>query len=232
MELINRLQHFTPLDGFAIGFLWLCWALIGWRIEHPAKSRPSTSRLMAQYRRDWMTQMVTREPRIFDASILDTLRQGITFYASACLITLGGGIALLGNTERLLGVAADLTLMPVPAIIWEVKILTVLLIITSAMLKFIWAHRLFGYCAVIMASVPNNIEDASTMPRARQAAEINITATRAFNRGLRSLYFALAAMTWLLGPEALLIATLVTVFVTWRREFASLSRRILLGELP
>jgi uncharacterized membrane protein len=28
--------------------------------------------------------------------------------------------------------------------------------LANALLKFIWAHRLFGYCSILMAAVPND----------------------------------------------------------------------------
>ena len=62
--------------------------------------------------------------RIFDATILGSLREGTSFFASACLIALGGGLALIGNTERLLGVAEDFPL-DTPVVIWEAKILLI-----------------------------------------------------------------------------------------------------------
>ncbi len=182
---------------------------------------------MADYRRMWMVQMITRQPRIFDAAVLDSLRQGTAFFGSACLIAIGGGLAVLANTERLRGVAQDLTLTA-PAIIWEVKILLALILITNAFLKFIWSNRLFGYCGVVMASVPNEIEALETLPRARKAGELNIAAARAFNRGLRGVYFALGALGWLLGPVGLIVTTCVTVFILLRREFASASRLVLM----
>ncbi len=52
---------------------------------------------MKEYRRDWMRQFVTRQPRIFDATMIDSLRQGTAFFASACMIAIGGGVALIGN---------------------------------------------------------------------------------------------------------------------------------------
>ena len=137
---------------------------------------------------------------------------------------------MIGNTERLLGIAQDLTLNTAPAIVWEVKILAVLLLVTNAFLKFVWSHRLFGYCAVLMAAVPNDASDPRAIERADQAADLNITAARSFNRGMRSLYFALGGLPWLLGAVPLIIATLATVLVLWRREFASESRRALMGQ--
>ncbi|UWQ13626.1 DUF599 domain-containing protein [Aliiroseovarius sp. M344] len=228
MSLTERLSLFSLLDGVAVCLIILGWAMIGWLIENASSAKPAVSGIVAQYRRDWMEQFVTREPRIFDSAILSTLRQGASFFASASMIAIGGGMALLGNTERLRGVAQDLTLSSAPELVWEVKILLVVLFLANAFLKFVWSHRLFGYCAVVMASVPNDPSDPTALPRARKAGEINITAARSFNRGLRSVYFALGSLAWLLGPVSLIVATFLTVSVLWRREFASHSRTVLL----
>lgn len=228
MELLARLQYFSSLDIAALCLLGAAWMIIGWLIDNPPAGRPSVSVLMGDYRREWMVQFVTREPRILDANILGNLRQGTTFFASASMIAIGGALALIGNTEQLLGLAQDLSLENAPAIVWEVKILVVILFLANAFLKFVWSHRLFGYCAVVMASVANDPEDPRALPRAAKAGEINITGARSFNRGLRSVYFALGAMAWLLGPGPLIAATVLTVLVLWRREFASHSRAVLL----
>lgn len=228
MTLPDRLMLFSTLDLVAVGLIFGLWQLIGWRVEHASAKKPSTSQLMADYRRLWMQQMVTREARIFDAQILATLRQGTAFFASTCVIAIGGTLALIGNAERLAGVAEDITLSQQPQIVWELKLIVLVIFLTNGFLKFVWANRLFGYCSVLMAAVPNDPEDPVARSRASQAAEINVTAARSFNRGLRALYFALAAVAWLAGPHALIAATLITVFVIWRREFASQSRKILL----
>ncbi|MFV2051849.1 DUF599 domain-containing protein [Aliiroseovarius sp. YM-037] len=228
MEILDRLQHFGFTDAAALAILVVGWAVIGWIIENPSAHKPSVTALMARYRREWFVQFVTRDPRIFDSNILATMREGTTFFASACMISIGGGLALLGNTERLLGVARDLTLETGPAVVWEIKLIVILLFVANAFLKFVWAHRLFGYCAVVMASVPNDVAHPGAQSRAQQAAELNITASRSFTRGMRSIYFALAALAWLLGAAPLVGAVLLTLVVIWRREFASQSRTVLL----
>ena len=215
-------------DGIALAVLLLTWLGTGWLVENPPKSLPSVTVLMAAYRRDWLRQFVTRSPRIFDANIIDSLRQSTAFFASASMIAIGGGVALIGNVTTLEGLAQDLTL-EADGVRVELKIILVLLFLANALLKFVWAHRLFGYCAILMAAVPNDASDPLAYPRAAQAAEINITAAKSFNRGLQSIYFALAAITWLLGPWALLAATAVTCVVLLRREFASLSRVVMLS---
>jgi uncharacterized membrane protein len=229
MTWLDRINLFAPLDFGAMGLLLAGWMLIGWRIEHPSAKHPSTSQIMAGFRREWMMQMITRDPRIFDAQIVSNLRQGTAFFASTAMIAIGGTLAVIGNTERLSGLANDLTLMETPVFVWEVKLVVLALFLTNAFLKFVWANRLFGYAAVLMSAVPNDPSDPACLPRARQAGEINVTAARSFNRGLRSVYFGLTVTAWLAGPIPLVVATVFTLGVIWRREFASHSRSILLG---
>lgn len=219
---------FTAWDAAALGLLLLAWAGSTWIIENPPRGRPSTSSLMADYRRAWMEVFVQRDPRIFDSQIVASLRQGTAFFASASMIAIGGGFALLGNAERLRGVAEDLGTGPSPVAVFEIKLMILLLFATNAFLKFVWSHRLFGYASVLMAAVPNDPEDPRTLPRARKAGEINVAGGRAYNRGLRSVYFGIGSAAWLVGAWALMAATLITLAVILRREFTSHSREILL----
>ena len=221
----------TATDLVALALLLVAWFGTGRLIEKPPASRPSVSMLMRRYRRDWMVQFVHREPRIFDGNILSSLREGTSFYASACMIAIGGGLALIGNTDPLAGIARDLEATEVPSLVWKVKILLVLGFLANAFLKFVWSHRLFGYCAIMMAAVPNDPDAPDAMPRASAAAQVNIHAARNFNIGLRAVYFALAAMGWLAGPIGLVVGTVLVTALTLRREFASGSRRAILRDL-
>lgn len=229
---LNFLGAFELRDVIALACLLSAWIWIGWRIEHPSPARPSVSKLMAAYRRLWMYEMVTREPRIFDAQVVASMRQGASFFASATMIALGGGLALLGNTDALDALSGDLRLGNAPAIVWEAKIFVLVIMLVNSFLKYVWSHRLFGYCSVMMAAVPNDPHSPLVYARADQAAELSITAARSFNRGLRATYFALACTAWLLGAAALLVATAITVGVLWRREFSSRSRKVLLQDTP
>lgn len=232
MDWLDRLSLFTTLDAVGLGLLILSWVGCSLVVENAPKSYPSTSQIMAEFRREWMRQFVRRDPRIFDSQIISSLRQGTAFFASASMIAIGGGFALLGNAERLRGVAQDLTLESDPIFLLEVKLLVLLLFAANAFLKFVWSHRLFGYCSVIMAAVPNDPEDPQALPMALQAGELNITAARGYNRGLRAVYFGIASSAWLLGAGPLILATLVTLLVILRREFASQSRHVLIHGAP
>ncbi|MBC7146435.1 MAG: DUF599 domain-containing protein [Thioclava marina] len=221
-----------PLDLAALALLVVSWMVIGWMTEHSSPSRPSMGKLMAGYRREWMRQLVTRQPRIFDSAMVDGLRQSTTFFASTSLLAIGAGLALIANPQPLANIASDFALDRGPDLLWEARILTAVLFGANAFLKFVWSHRLFSYAAIAMAAVPNDPQDPLAYPRAAQAAQININAAKSFNRGLRSVYFALATLAWLLGPYALIGAVVFTTGMLWRREFASDSRQALLENRP
>ncbi len=198
-------------------------------IERSGPRRPSVSRLMDGYRRAWLEEMARREVRIMDAQLLTTLRSGAAFFASTCLIAIGGVAALIGQAEQVVAVARDLgaegaTRAPV----WEAKLLVILLLLVNAFLKFVWSHRLFGYLAVLMGAMPA-AESAGLGPAIERADQTHRAAARSFNRGLRAIYFAVATLAWFLGPLAWIAATLLTTAMLVRREFLSRSRRALMG---
>ena len=233
MDLLLSLPASLSLpDLAALVLLFAIWFGIGWFTERPPAGKPSVSVLMMRFRREWMLHFITRDPRIFDGNILASLREGTAFFASACMIATGGILALIGNTDQLRGLAEELALEGAGGILWELKLLVTMFFVVNAFLKFVWAHRLFGYCAIMMAAVPNYPGDPMTRDRAMQAADLNITAARSFNAGLRSVYFALGSLTWLAGSWALMLGTAVVLFVTWRREFASTSRQVIMRSLP
>ncbi len=232
MDMTLRLSALSPLDFAAAGLLLAVWLVLGWVIDHPHKKHPSVTILMAERRRAWMREMAKRDVRIFDSQILASLRQGTSFFASTNILAIGGVLALMGNTDPLTGIATEVTQVATPAVIWQLKLGFVVFFLVNAFLKFVWANRVFGYCAVLMAAVPNDPSDPDALPQAMQAGELNVRAAINFNRGLRAMYFALGALLWLVGPIALVVGTGIVGWVVWSREFASLPRTILLKGAP
>jgi uncharacterized membrane protein len=232
MQMIEHLALLTYWDAAAAVFLGVAYISLGWLIEHPPKNRPSVTKMMSENRREWLRVFITREPRIFDSQIMGSLRQGTAFFASTCIFAIGGVFALIANTDPLRGVASEISTEDIPIVVWQVKLGLVALMLTNGFLKFVWANRIFGYCSVMMAAVPNDPNDAEALPRSMQAAELNIRAAMNFNRGLRSMYFALGGLAWLAGAFAFFAATAAVVWLIWSREFASIPRDILLGKYP
>ncbi len=228
--LVDRLpQLFTALDLAALAVFAAASVAMTLLIEQSSDARPSVSRLMDRARRDWIEEIARREIRIMDAQLLTTLRSGAAFFASTCLIAIGGVAALIGQAERLLGLVRDLGAEASAATqpVWEAKLLLILLMLVNAFLKFVWSHRLFAYCAVLMGAMPPP-GGAGMEAAIARAAELHRAAARSFNRGLRALYFALALLAWFLGPVPLMVASLATASMLYRREFLSRSRRALM----
>ena len=223
------LATLTTADLAAVALLVLVWGAMGWLIEHPPRSYPTVTVLMAEMRREWMREFVRRDNRIFDAQIISSLRQGTAFFASTSILAVGGVLALIGNVQPLTGIAAEVGAER-PALLWQLRLLPAALLLTHAFLKFVWANRVFGYASVTMGAVPSEPGHPRAMPRAMRAAELIVRAALNFNRGLRSMYFALASLAWLAGPVPLMAATLLVAGFLVRREFTSVPRDILEAE--
>jgi uncharacterized membrane protein len=232
MDFMIEFGSLSRLDGVAVVVLVVVWLGLSWWIEHPTAKHPSVTVVMSEYRREWMRVMVDRDTRIFDAQVMASLRQGTSFFASTCLLAVGGVLALIGNVDPLRGVAEDIAMVQSPTVIWQIKLGLVLLLLSNGFLKFVWANRVFGYCSVMMAAVPNDPKDLMAQPMAAKAAELNVRAAMNFNRGLRSMYFALGALAWLAGPVPLMVAVALTAWVVWSREFASVPRAIIMDKMP
>ncbi|MGM0585194.1 MAG: DUF599 domain-containing protein [Pseudomonadota bacterium] len=226
-DLLPRFLSWWDLGALAL-FL-AAWTGMTWLIERPGARTPSVHEIMARHRMRWMEAMLRREVRIMDATLLNGLRTAAAFFASGVMLAIGGVVALMGQAERMVGVARDvLRGLEISEAGWEAKLLILALVLAAAFMKFVWAHRLFGYCAVLMGAVDGVEETPENKATARKAGLINVTAARSFNRGLRTTYFALALLAWFLGPLALVLATALTAATLYRREFRSASRAALL----
>lgn len=220
------LANLTGYDALAAVFLLFCWLATGWWVEdRPAQKSAST--LMMTYRMGWMREMARRDPRILDGNLLGGLQNSASFFASASLLGLGGLLAMLGQVQNLDDVAHALPLSSetTPDGL-RLRLAAPLFFIAYAFFKFAWAQRLFGYCSVLIGATPewDETREAEIMIAADRAGVINGLAARSFNRGLRSMYFTLGSLAWLLGPLTLVLATSAVALMINRREFHSDSR--------
>ncbi|MEM7546287.1 MAG: DUF599 family protein [Pseudomonadota bacterium] len=225
------LGQLTLWDALALGYTALAFWGIGWSVKHHPRGWLSTAEMVSAYRRLWMRRAARRDVRVTDITLLGLLRNGTSFLASMTMFAIGGAVALLGQIDLLESLAIDVAGgFDAPRSTQQVKLLCLIALLAYAFLKFIWSVRIFGYCAVVMGAMPGDQAadtDEEIEREANRAAELNRIAARNFNEGLRAIYFSLALLTWFLGPLALSIATTVTAYVLFRREFASGTRAAL-----
>lgn len=223
----------TTPDIVALAFFLAAWVLYAQSIEGRLFSRESLTALMNRQREAWMSTMAQRELRMIDTSIMIGLQQGTAFFASTSLIALGGCLALLQQTDKVLVVLANVPLLESPAHgLFELKVLGLTVLFAHSFFKFAWSYRLFNYCSILIGAVPllrDGIDQGEAIGRAtRRAAQMNILAGKHFNTGLRGIFFAIGYMGWLIGPLVFVLATLLVLGVLVRRQYFSAARRAVL----
>lgn len=225
----------TSLDVFALG--WFIVFLVGYRVvaEWAPLERRSIVGSVQSQRIAWMRNMASRENRMLDAIVLNGLGQGNAFFASTSAIAIGGLIALVGSGEKAQAFVERLPFAAAssPAL-WEVKLLFLIAIFVFAFFKFAWAFRLSHYTGIMIGSTPlQTAENAVECQRhaERTARLIGIAAEHA-NSGLRSFYYAIAALGWFFHPLLFVVATTWILLILVRRDFFSRSNRVISGRWP
>ena len=226
MDTVQKLYFWQYIDltAFdAIGLLWFFALWLGY--QHYAyrmgRDQPSLMSVMAQYRRDWWSNMVERELRVIDTGILTMLSNSATFFASTTLFILGGLLALLGTTDKIVALVQGLPFHArVAGQPWELKILLLVGIFVYAFFKFTWALRQFGFSSVLVGAAPM-VGDETRETEShfiRRAARLSSLAADSFNYGLRAYYFGLAALSWFVSTWIFIAVTTWVVVVLYMRD--------------
>ena len=210
------------IDLVVLAWFSLCWAGYTFFARRKSKRKPSLVMAMRIYRREWFKNMIGQEVRIAHIAALSSLQAGTTFFASTALVILGGLVALLGTTEQVIHVAADLPFARSDSeFVWLVRIILLILIFVYAFFKFTWSIRQFNFCAVLVGSAPRSDRPEEHGEFLDTITSVASYAAENFNLGLRAYYFALAALTWFLHPWLFAAASTLVVYILHEREFRS-----------
>lgn len=216
----------TPVDWFALGSFLLVW--VGY-INFTNRGKLHQRSLLAitnRYRLYWMKQATMRDPRMLDGLINQSLSSTPAFFSSTTIIVIGGLLALLGTTDKAVEVVRELPFASTtPLLVFEFKILLMIGIFTYAFFRFSWSMRQYTFVALAIGGMPPPEEFQSgkfdANKYAERAGKLVGKAAQAFNDGLRSYYFAFAALAWFFSPWAMMAALALVVFVLYRREYHS-----------
>jgi len=210
------------IDWFVLAWFCSCW--VGYTYFARRKSKRKASLVMAMriYRREWFKHMLGHEVRIGHIAALSSLQSGTTFFASTALLILGGLVALLGTTERVINVVADLPFTRHDSeFVWLVRIILLIVIFVYAFFKFTWSIRQFNFCAVLIGAAPHTDRPEEQEDFLDTITNVASFAAENFNLGLRAYYFALAALTWFLHPWLFAAASALVTYILHEREFRS-----------
>lgn len=201
--------------------LWIGYAAVA---DNPARGRSTLMHRMHQYRAVWFSRMVRRDNRIVDTQITTLLSQNISFFASNTILIIGGLLAVLGARDQVIGVLADIPLVTnTSAMLFEAKVLLLLVTFVYAFFKFTWAVRQFNYVAIMIGAAPQPAEadEPAALRFIERTAQVASRAADHSNKALRAYYFGLAALGWFVDAWLFMALTLWVVIVVWRREYRS-----------
>ncbi len=226
------MPQITFLDYVAFGLFVASWFGYALFADYSRWHQRSIMKLMDDYRERWMLEMLRRDNRIVDSTIISGLQSGAAFFASTTIFALGGLLAALGASEQAIGILSSLPMAePGTAETWRIKALLLIVIMAYAFFKFAWTFRLQNYCAILLGATPVETAPGSESPdTAIRAAKISALAARHFNRGLRAYFFALAALAWFVHPVLFIAMIIYVIYVLHRREFRSNSLKVLRSE--
>jgi uncharacterized membrane protein len=217
-----QLSPIAPADLIAPAWFFVCW--VGYTLlADRAHGRPSLMHSMEAYRRLWMRRMLERDNRIVDSQIIGNLMRSASFFASTTLIIIGGLLAALGRSDQAIALLNELPVaVKTSPLLWDLKILLLVILFVYAFFKFTWAFRHYNYCLILIGAVaaPDKVTGDAERIAAR-TAEIASSTARHFNGGMRAYYFGLAALSWFVHPWLFMLATAWVVAVLYRREFRS-----------
>ena len=218
-----------PLDILALLFFIVGWLGYVYVADMTRRRKRNLIGIIDRYRHAWMRQMLKRDNRMVDASMMGNLMRSIAFFANTSILILFGLTAMFGYREK---VADILHAVPYAAtsspLLWEIKILLLVLIFIYAFFMLTWSLRLYNYASIFVGAAPMPYE-AVHMHReiAKRGGRLMANAAKHFNSGLRAYYFGLATLAWFIHPLALMIATVWVIWISYRREFLSRSLQYL-----
>lgn len=189
---------------------------------------------MRVHRTNWMLTMAERDNRLMDAILLGNLSQGNAFFASTCAIAIGGLVTLLryGDSAKSFFESIPMAAETTPHL-WELKVGFLTAIFVYAFFKFAWAFRLTHYTAILIGATPILKADKSNLAEieehARRGGELNAIMADHAASGLRSFYYAIAALAWFFHPALFIVATAWVVAILVRRDFFSRSHKAISG---
>jgi len=215
---------FSPVDMLALSVFIVAWYGYTVFARRKAKTTDCIARSLHQHRIHWMYEVISREVRVSEAALLANLERNIAFFASSTLLILAGLFTLFAKVETLEVVISSLPFAAeVNHLAIQLKLSLLAFIFVLSFFQFTWSMRQYGFLNVMIGATPFDLSGSNEnlTAYAKQMAIVQDQAAHSYNYGLRSYYFALAAMCWFFHPLLLIFMSLWVVYTLFTREFNS-----------
>lgn len=214
------------IDIIALFVFFLCWSGYTWFARVKAKTTDCLARSLNQHRIHWMYETLTREMRVGEAALLSNLERNIAFFASSTLLILAGIFTLFAKIDTLETVIFSMPYADhVSHFSIQIKLSLLAFIFVLSFFQFTWSMRQYGFVNVMVGAAPIDTSGLNDNLKAyaRQIAIVQDQAAHSYNYGLRSYYFALAAICWFFHPFMFMLMSAWIVYTLYSREFNSKS---------
>jgi uncharacterized membrane protein len=218
----------SALDALAVLIFVIAWLGYAPFVRSLARRKKATSGAMITLRQRWIGSMLDRDVRVADASLIGHVMSSVSFFASITVVVIAGLLGLIGNFERAAQSAeTDLSWFSSRPPI-EIKIVLVLIVMVYAFQAFAWAIRQLAYSLVLIgAAPPKPVEPSVRQQYSEDVAAVITQGAEGYDNGIRAYHFALAAVSWIVGPAVLIVSTCIVVLLLWRRQTGSRTARAL-----
>jgi uncharacterized membrane protein len=214
------------IDLIALSTFFLSWSGYTWFARKRAKTTNCIARCLHQHRIHWMYETITREVRVGEAALLSNLERNIAFFASSTLLILAGILTLFAKIDTLEGVIYSMPYADhVSHLTFQIKLSLLAFIFVLSFFQFTWSMRQYGFVNVMVGAAPIDTSGVNDNLKAyaKQMAIVQDQAAHSYNYGLRSYYFALAAICWFFHPFLFITMSIWVVYTLYMREFNSKS---------
>ncbi len=225
--------HLTDWINLAC-LIWFLGSWIGYSrfAKRMAKRTNCLSSVMHRFRLAWMRELLFREQRVADSSIIANLERSVSFLASTTILVLAGIVTVLASSDQIYRLLVQLPFVAYtsPEQL-QFKLLLLVCIFIYAFFTLTWSMRQFGFCSVLVGATPvfkpDEMTDSQRDVYARHCGKVMDQAAHSYNFGLRAYYFSMATLAWFVHPLAFVLAVALVVVILYRREFHSSTLRAL-----
>ena len=215
--------NFLLIDVLAFVFFVTLWVGYAYYASANYKRTHNLMHAMDHMRIQWIRQILKRESRIVDGTLVGNLLRSISFFANTSIFILIGLVTVMGYRESAVDMISEIPFaIKSSHFMWELKIFNLAFIFIYAFFKLTWSIRQYNYCCILIGAAPMPDENIEIHEEyAVRTGNLIANAGRHFNMGLRAYYFGLAAITWFIHPFIFMCATALVIYITYRREFRS-----------
>ncbi len=221
-----------PYDWAALLWFLLAWLGYDYATTRLFPNRNAIHLGMQRVRFEWMREMLRRDIRIADATLVGHTVNSISFFASTTMLVIAGVVGVIGGIDRAYGVVAGLRFAaPMSEALFEFKLLALLGVFAVAFFRFTWALRQFSYYGALIGAAPQAAERARHATAARELEALLSYAISSYNGGIQTYYFAIALLAWFLGPGWFMLATLGVIVILYLHHYRSPAAKLVAGHM-